>query len=437
MARRLITAVLATVLLVLAASAAAHAAIPIGNLIVNGDAEAGAGSSDSLTTAPVPIPGWATTTNFTEHTYDPAGSAAFPDANVAAAITGGKQFFAGGPDNGSGNAVETATQIVDLSAAASLIDAGSASASLFADLGGFADQEDQATVAALFLGPLGQQLGRLEIGPVTATDRHQTTGLLPRSASAVVPRGTRSASVVITATKFSGAYNDAYVDNVSLTLVPPPTLGKAVDVAPVSGQVFVKLPGGTGASAALAKGTQFVPLTQARQLPVGSQVDARAGSLRLLAASARAGKTQTAVLGGALFGFSQARKGVQKGLTTLSLLEGVFPGAPSRASCPKPAADRSSPIAQIALSKRVLQTLHARAQGRFRTRGHYSAATVRGTVWDTTERCDGTLTVVRRGTVLVDAFGLRKTIVVHAGQSVLVRAHSAIRGRFHTHRREA
>ena len=103
---------------------AARAAVPSGNLIVNGNAESGTGSSDSSTTAPVPIPGWTTTTNITEHTYDPAGSAAFPDVNASAAIGGGNQFFAGGPANGADNTVETATQDVDVSTAAAEIDAG-------------------------------------------------------------------------------------------------------------------------------------------------------------------------------------------------------------------------------------------------------------------------------------------------------------------------
>ena len=64
----------------------ARAAVPAGNLIVNGNAESGTGSSDSSTTTPVPIPGWTTTPNITEHTYDPAGSGAFPDVNASAAI---------------------------------------------------------------------------------------------------------------------------------------------------------------------------------------------------------------------------------------------------------------------------------------------------------------------------------------------------------------
>jgi hypothetical protein len=66
--------------------------------------------------------------------------------------------------------------------------------------------------------------------------------------------------------------------------------------------------------------------------------------------------------------------------------------------------------------------LHANAQGRFGTRGRYSAATVRGTVWDTVDRCDGTLTVVRRGTVLVTDFVRHVTVAVRAGQSYLASA---------------
>ena len=64
--------------LLVVSSATARAAVPSGNLIVNGGAEVGTGPSDSATTAPAPIPGWTTTANLTEHTYDPAGSQNFP-----------------------------------------------------------------------------------------------------------------------------------------------------------------------------------------------------------------------------------------------------------------------------------------------------------------------------------------------------------------------
>jgi hypothetical protein len=213
---------------------------------------------------------------------------------------------------------------------------------------------------------------------------------------------------------------------------PPPVLGKTENAVPVSGIVFIKPPPGKSlgkagdilARAALVKGQGFLALTEARQIPAGSKIDARSGSLQVVAAGPLVGKTQSAVLGGALFGLAQERAGVQKGLTTLSLLEGDFAGAPSYASCRAHAADDPmSPNANAAVSPRVLQTLHASANhARFRTRGRYSAATVRGTVWDTIDRCDGTLTVVHRGTVQVTDFGRRKTITIHAGHSYLARA---------------
>jgi ferric-dicitrate binding protein FerR (iron transport regulator) len=60
--------------------------------------------------------------------------------------------------------------------------------------------------------------------------------------------------------------------------------------------------------------------------------------------------------------------------------------------------------------------------GHFRSRGHNSTATVRGTKWTMTDTCAGTLTSVARGSVLVRDFGLRKNVIVHAGHHYLARA---------------
>jgi hypothetical protein len=78
--------------------------------------------------------------------------------------------------------------------------------------------------------------------------------------------------------------------------------------------------------------------------------------------------------------------------------------------------------ATAARSRRRIRRLRANARGRFSTRGRYSAATVRGTIWDVTDRCDGTLTKVTRGKVAVRDFRRRKTIVVRRGKSYLARA---------------
>jgi hypothetical protein len=75
-----------------------------------------------------------------------------------------------------------------------------------------------------------------------------------------------------------------------------------------------------------------------------------------------------------------------------------------------------------ARSRRRIRRLRANARGRFRTRGRYSAATVRGTKWDTIDRCDGTLTTVSRGVVTVRDFRRHRTVRVRAGKRYLARA---------------
>jgi len=209
---------------------------------------------------------------------------------------------------------------------------------------------------------------------------------------------------------------------------PPPVLGKAVDVTPVSGVVFIKLPSGTGLgtagdgvqAAALAKGQGFVPLTEARQIPTGSEVDALHGTLKMVTATGRVGKTQDATLTGGVFKFSQSRTKITKGLTNLTLVESAFTGAPSYGLCK---AKKSSDEASVASpSAKTLQLLKTSAHGKFRTTGRYSSATVRGTIWTIADRCDGTLTHVIRDTVLVDDFARHKTILLHSGQTYLASA---------------
>jgi hypothetical protein len=217
----------------------------------------------------------------------------------------------------------------------------------------------------------------------------------------------------------------------SMAAAPPaPAVGKTANVAPVAGLVLIKPPPGKSVHAtSVAKGVGFIPLTQARQIPVGSQIDARRGTLQLVDANGRARHTQSARLSGGLFTLGQTKAGVSKGLTTFTLNEGGFSGAPTYASCPKVGKavhsdGASGPAAMFAkLSRKILQTLRATDNhGKFRTKGRYSAGTVRGTDFTTTERCDGTLTTVRTGIVDVLNFRLRKTITVRAGHSYLARA---------------
>ena len=59
--------------------------------------------------------------------------------------------------------------------------------------------------------------------------------------------------------------------------------------------------------------------------------------------------------------------------------------------------------------------------GRFRTHGRNSHATERGTRWLVEDRCDGTLTRVTRGKVVVRDTIRKKRIVLSAGDHYLAR----------------
>jgi len=84
---------------------------------------------------------------------------------------------------------------------------------------------------------------------------------------------------------------------------------------------------------------------------------------------------------------------------------------------------RSSGDATAAgLSRRTIRRVSANARGRFRTRGRNSSATVRGTKWDVIDRCDGTLTKVSRGRVVVRDFRRKRNVLVRAGKSYLAKA---------------
>jgi ferric-dicitrate binding protein FerR (iron transport regulator) len=77
----------------------------------------------------------------------------------------------------------------------------------------------------------------------------------------------------------------------------------------------------------------------------------------------------------------------------------------------------------------VLGKLWGNGKGKFQTSGKYSSATVRGTIWLTQDRCDGTLVTVKRGVVSVRDFKRKKTVSVKAGHSYLARAQVARRKR--------
>jgi hypothetical protein len=61
-------------------------------------------------------------------------------------------------------------------------------------------------------------LGSASIGPVTSADRSGATGLLPVSGTGTVPVGTVAIEVQLVMTRYDGAYNDGYADDLSFTV---------------------------------------------------------------------------------------------------------------------------------------------------------------------------------------------------------------------------
>jgi hypothetical protein len=177
------------------------------------------------------------------------------------------------------------------------------------------------------------------------------------------------------------------------TPVPPPVAGKSVNAVP-RGKVKIKRPGAKG----------FTDLAKPATLPVGTTVDTRGGRVTLIAA----GKGGQADFYDGLFKIGQTAG--KRPLTTLTLTEPL--------SCPK--AKRAA-SASASAKKKKTRKLWGKGKGAFRTQGKYSAATVRGTQWLVTDRCDSTTTRVVQGVVSVRDVVKRRTVTVRKGKSYTAR----------------
>lgn len=155
--------------------------------------------------------------------------------------------------------------------------------------------------------------------------------------------------------------------------------------------------------------TGFVRLTSRRSVPVGTVVNATTGRVGLTSANPVPYSTQTGQFFRGIFRIDQRR--ADNGLVNLVIRDNL-----PRTACGATAAHTA------ALSRLILGLLRGTAKGHFRTTGRFAAATVRGTNWGVRDRCDGTLTVVREGVVVVRDFRLNKNIVVSAGNTYLARA---------------
>jgi hypothetical protein len=171
------------------------------------------------------------------------------------------------------------------------------------------------------------------------------------------------------------------------------------NVVPVSGTVLVNgqvLPGG-------------------QQIPFGAVIDATAGVVSITTIGPD-GKPQTAYFYGGEFQLSQDPDGV----TTLVLRGGDFSVCgPTKTTATGTVKRTVKALTQT--SKKVVRALWGTGKGSFRTKGRYSSATVRGTLWYHADRCDGTFTKVNEGSVTVLDLARKRILIVRAGRSVLVR----------------
>jgi uncharacterized repeat protein (TIGR01451 family) len=172
---------------------------------------------------------------------------------------------------------------------------------------------------------------------------------------------------------------------------PTPVQGVSAVARPVSGTVLVN-------------GQRLAALGR---IPIGARVDVRNGKIELTTTSGKA------VFSAGRFNLKQARS--RGAATELTLVADVA------AACRSTAARRSLSANKKPSEKKVVARLWGQGKGSFRTTARFSSATVRGTVWLTVERCDGSLTSVRQGVVAVYDKVKKKTVLVRAGRSYLAK----------------
>jgi hypothetical protein len=199
----------------------------------------------------------------------------------------------------------------------------------------------------------------------------------------------------------NGRSDDDSSDDDSAALPPAaaPAIGRSVGVDAGAGTVLVRLPGSSRA----------IALTDAASVPVGAILDTRRGSVDLTTELSD-GTTQTGTFHGGVF---QVRQPKGTGGMTELVLRGDKP------TCGGTGGARAA----ATTAKRPPRGLWGKDnRGRFRTRASNSVATVRGTEWYVGDRCDGTITRVKRGAVSVRDLKTGRTVIVRAGQSYLATA---------------
>ena len=207
----------------------------------------------------------------------------------------------------------------------------------------------------------------------------------------------------------------------------PVEAGKDATVKLLSGDVFVKLPPGATGSAFTGElrvpfqSSGFLPLKGVASVPMGSTLDTRKGEVALTAAingqpaRSRRQLRREARFRSGIFVIRQARRS-RKAKRSKKIPPRAELASPSGAERP---CRTTGPPKGVAV-----RSLSMTAKGVFRAVGGASTATpAKGTsTFITTDRCDGTVTEVGRGSVAVISKRTGKRRVVRAGRAYIVRA---------------
>jgi hypothetical protein len=188
--------IVATALLAVACSS--QASVVYGsNLVVNGDAEAG-------------TTGWSSYDSYGNIQSVSYGSNWVLPTQPGPADRGAKMF------TGTG-AYAVGYQMLDFGLATSTAIAYS----LSGWLGGWSNQLDNALFYVQFLDGTGNEIGSAGIGPVTAGDRNNQTGLFYRETDGMLPVGTSALAFWLSMERNGGGDNDGYADNLAFVLQAP------------------------------------------------------------------------------------------------------------------------------------------------------------------------------------------------------------------------
>jgi hypothetical protein len=164
------------------------------------------------------------------------------------------------------------------------------------------------------------------------------------------------------------------------------------------GRVFIKRPGSD----------EYQELRDAKSIPLGSEIDTEKGEVEVQTAADTAGATQLGKFRDGKFVMTQTPG--RRPITDVTMIGGRIDKCPATGQQASAAASRPT------------RRLWGNARGRFRTRGRYASATVRGTQWMVKDTCTATTVQVARGSVLVRDLVKRRNIRLKAPKKYTARA---------------